>query len=123
MHARSRMGFFRDEHLVTSRPELAVKSRSSGKPWRENGKLVWTDPSQPKVQEYDIALAKFVAQSGADEIQFDYVRFPAEGDQKDASFFYQAGQPEVTQAETRQEPCSDGRPGRPAKAKRGGKAG
>jgi hypothetical protein len=41
------------------------------------------------VQDYDIALAKFVAQSGADEIQFDYVRFPAEGDQKDASFVYE----------------------------------
>ena len=26
---------------------------------------------------------------GADEIQFDYVRFPAEGDQKDASFYFQ----------------------------------
>src|SRR5258707_11130631 len=92
MHARSRMGFFRDEHLVTSRPELAVKSRSSGKPWRENGKLVWTDPSNPKVQEYDIALAKFVAQSGVDEVQFDYVRFPAEGDQKDAAFNFQTDQ-------------------------------
>ena len=36
-----------------------------------------------------IALAKFVAQLGADEVQFDYVRFPAEGDQKDASFGFQ----------------------------------
>ncbi len=44
------------------------------------------------MQDYNIALAKFVAQSGADEIQFDYVRFPAEGDQKDASFVYQNGQ-------------------------------
>jgi hypothetical protein len=45
------------------------------------------------VQDYDIALAKFVAQSGVDEVQFDYVRFPAEGDQKDALFTYQANQP------------------------------
>jgi len=92
MHAIARIAIFRDEHLVTSHPELAVKSRRTGEPWRENGKLVWTDPSNPKVQDYDIALAKFVAQSGVDEVQFDYVRFPAEGDQKDASFAYQAGQ-------------------------------
>ncbi len=89
MHAIARIAIFRDEHLVTSHPELAVKSHSTGQPWRENGKLVWTDPSNPKVQDYDIALAKFVAQSGVDEVQFDYVRFPAEGDQKDAEFAYQ----------------------------------
>ena len=47
-----------------------------------------------KVQEYDIALAKKAAEAGADEIQFDYVRFPAEGDQKDASFVFQTAHPE-----------------------------
>jgi hypothetical protein len=90
MHAIARIAIFRDEHLVTSHPELAVKSHRSGQPWRENGKLVWTDPSNRKVQDYDIALAKFVAQTGVDEVQFDYVRFPAEGDQKDAVFNFQA---------------------------------
>jgi hypothetical protein len=89
MHAIARIAIFRDQHLVTTHPELAVQSQSSGQPWRENGKLVWTDPSNPKVQDYDIALARFVAQSGVDEVQFDYVRFPAEGDQKDARFLFQ----------------------------------
>ncbi|MGC2061233.1 MAG: putative glycoside hydrolase [Candidatus Sulfotelmatobacter sp.] len=89
MHAIARIAMFRDERMVVQHPELAVQSKKTKQPWRENGKLVWTDPSQPKVQDFDIALAKFVAQSGADEIQFDYVRFPAEGDQKDASFVYQ----------------------------------
>ncbi len=92
MHAIARIAIFRDERLVTTHPELAVQSRSLHQPWRENGKLVWTDSSNPTVQDYNIALAKFVAQSGADEIQFDYVRFPAEGDQKDASFVFQAEQ-------------------------------
>jgi hypothetical protein len=89
MHSIARIAIFRDEHLVTSHAELAVKSRRTGQPWRENGKLVWTDPSNIKVQDYDIALAKYVAESGVDEVQFDYVRFPAEGDQKDASFNFQ----------------------------------
>jgi len=99
MHAIARIAIFRDEHLVTSHPELAVKSHSTGQPWRENGKLVWTDPSNPKVQDYDIALAKFVAQSGVDEIQFDYVRFPAEGDQKDAAFNFQTESPKEQRSE------------------------
>jgi hypothetical protein len=99
MHAIARIAIFRDERLVTTHPELAVKSRKTKPAWRENGKLVWTDPSQPKVQEYDIALAKKAAESGADEIQFDYVRFPAEGDQKDASFVFQTAHPEWRRAD------------------------
>jgi hypothetical protein len=94
MHAIARIAIFRDERLVVAHPELAVKSHRTGQAWRENGKLVWTDPSQPKVQEYDIALAMKAAESGVDEIQFDYVRFPAEGDQKDAGFFFQKDHPD-----------------------------
>jgi hypothetical protein len=100
MHAIARIAIFRDERLVVEHPELAVQSRRNKQAWRENGKLVWTDPSNPKVQDYDIALARHVAQLGVDEIQFDYVRFPAEGDQKDASFVYQNGQPELTPVDT-----------------------
>jgi hypothetical protein len=99
LHAIARVAIFRDERLVVAHPELAVKSRKTGQPWRENGKLVWTDPSQPKVQAYDIALAKRAAEAGVDEIQFDYVRFPAEGDQKDASFQFQTEHPEWHRAD------------------------
>ena len=94
LHAIARIAIFRDEMLVTGHPELAVQSRSHPGAWRENGKLVWTDPSNPKVWDYDIGLAKFAAEHGADEIQFDYVRFPAEGDQKDAKFGFEAEHPE-----------------------------
>jgi len=89
MHAIARIAIFRDEQLVTHHPELAVQSRRSGQPWRENGKLVWTDPSRAEVQDYNIALARYAAASGVDEVQFDYVRFPAEGDQADAQFVFQ----------------------------------
>ena len=123
MHAIARIAIFRDERMVVEHPELAVQSRKTKQPWRENGKLVWTDPSQPKVQDFDIALAKFVAQSGADEIQFDYVRFPAEGDQKDASFLYQTDHPDAdsrgADAPGADSP-GDGRLGRPGDAQQAG---
>jgi hypothetical protein len=99
MHAIARIAIFRDEKLVAGHPELAVHSRTTGQPWRENGKLVWTDPSQKKVQEYNIALARKAVEGGADEIQFDYVRFPAEGDQKDASFSFQSDHPSWQRAD------------------------
>ncbi len=109
MHAIARIAMFRDERLVVGHPELAVQSRKNHTAWRENGKLVWTDPSNPKVQDYDIALAKHVAQLGVDEIQFDYVRFPAEGDQKDAQFVFQKDQPQEPEPVVQNDSCGDGR--------------
>ncbi len=99
MHAIARIAMFRDERLVVTHPELAVSSKKTGQPWRENGKLVWTDPSRTEVQDFDIALALAAAEAGADEIQFDYVRFPAEGDQKDAGFAFQKTHPEWQRAD------------------------
>jgi hypothetical protein len=93
MYAIARIAIFRDEYLVVHHPELAVRSRRTGQPWRENGKLVWLDPSHPAVQRYNIAMAKYAAESGVDEVQFDYVRFPAEGDQKDTLFVYEKEHP------------------------------
>ena len=121
MHAIARIAIFRDERLVVNHPELAVQSRRTKTAWRENGKLVWTDPSNPQVQDYNIALAKHVAQLGVDEIQFDYVRFPAEGDQKDAAFVFQKDQPEAqADASSNNDSCGDGSLARPADAKQGG---
>jgi hypothetical protein len=94
MHSIARIAIFRDARLVESHPELAVRSRRTGQPWREHNKLVWTDPSHPEVQQYNIALAKAAAAAGVDEVQFDYVRFPAESDQKDAKFMYQTTHPD-----------------------------
>jgi hypothetical protein len=90
MHAIARIALFRDENIARNHSALAVQSRSTHQAWKENGKLVWTDPSRKEVQDYDLELARKVAQSGADEIQFDYVRFPAEGNQKDAQFVFQS---------------------------------
>ena len=89
MHAIARQALFRDDNIAQNHGALAVQSRSLHQPWRENGKLVWADSSNKEVQGYNLALAKYVAQSGVDEIQFDYVRFPAEGNQADAQFAFQ----------------------------------
>jgi hypothetical protein len=89
LHVIARQALFRDDNIAQNHSELAVQSKSLHQPWRENGKLVWSDSSNKAVQDYNIALAKYVATSGVDEIQFDYVRFPAEGNQADAEFAFQ----------------------------------
>src|SRR5882724_1830132 len=89
LHVIARQALFRDDNIARNHGTLAVQSRANHQPWRENGKLVWSDGSNKEVQDYNLALAKYIAQSGVDEVQFDYVRFPAEGNQTDAQFVYQ----------------------------------
>lgn len=90
LYVIARQAVFKDERLVAEHPELAVRSRATGGVWKENGKPDWTDPSLPAVQEYNLQLAQEVAAAGVDEVQFDYIRFPVDGNQKDARFAYQA---------------------------------
>jgi hypothetical protein len=94
LHVIARIALFRDFYLAEHDPQFDVRSRKTGKPWLEEGKLDWVDPSLPEVQQYNLDLAKMAVDSGADEIQFDYVRFPAQGDQVDTLFAYQKEHPD-----------------------------
>ena len=98
MHVIARQALFRDDNIAKNHSALAVQSRRLHQPWLENGKLVWTDSSNQQVQDYNLALAKYVGGSGVDEVQFDYVRFPAEGNQADAQFAFQKS-PKMQRAE------------------------
>ncbi|MGH9486940.1 MAG: putative glycoside hydrolase [Terriglobales bacterium] len=98
LYAIARMTVFQDGWLSQTHPELAVRSRSSGAVWEEHGNRYWMDPSQPAVQNYNIALAQAAAEAGVDEIQFDAIRFPVEGNQRDARFLYQSSQPNQPRA-------------------------
>ena len=40
----------------------------------------WVDPSSPEVWDYNVEIAREIAAFGVDEIQFDYIRFPSDGD-------------------------------------------
>jgi hypothetical protein len=99
LYVIARQAVFKDERLVAEHPELAVRSRATGGVWKENGKPDWTDPSLPAVEEYNLKLAAEVAAAGVDEVQFDYIRFPVDGNQKDARFAYQAEHPEEPRAD------------------------
>lgn len=76
IHTVARIVVFKDEILAKKRPDMAVQSVNGG-PWIGGEGQSWLDPSHPMVQEYVLSLAEEVAQAGIDEIQFDYIRFPA----------------------------------------------
>lgn len=74
----ARIVIFKDINLTANRPDLAIQS-TSGAPWETREGVVWLDPSNEETQEYILGLAEELAQSGVDEIQFDYIRFPTMG--------------------------------------------
>ncbi len=71
----ARIPVFQDTLLATARPTLAMRF-PNGALFTEEGGAAWTNPTNPQVWDYDIALAKEVIALGFDEIQFDYIRFP-----------------------------------------------
>ena len=75
----ARIVTFKDNILVTARPDLAVIDTRTGKPWIDRENLAWVDPFREENWDYIIAVAKEAALKGFDEIQFDYVRFPTDG--------------------------------------------
>lgn len=80
IHTIAKLDVFADHQLAASRPELSVIDARSGAPWTDANGLHWSNPSDSRVWAYNIALAKELAGIGFDEIQFDYVRFPSDGD-------------------------------------------
>ena len=75
----ARIVSFKDNVLANHRPDLAIIDTRTGKPWIDNEKLAWVDPTREEVWTYLIAVAREAALKGFDEIQFDYVRFPTDG--------------------------------------------
>lgn len=82
----ARITVFQDPLLAKARPDLAIKSSSTGKIWQDNKKLSWFDPNSKEVWGYNIVVAKDAASRGFDEINFDYIRFPSDGDLNDMVF-------------------------------------
>ncbi len=80
-----RLVTFEDSTLPRYNPDLAVK-RPDGSLWRDQAGNAWSDAFRSEVWDYNLALAEEAAQLGFNEIQFDYVRFPTDGDTRNTIF-------------------------------------
>lgn len=93
----ARITVFQDPVLAEARPDLAVRSQSklffspfsflsSSSLWLDRLGLAWIDPAAKESWDYNIAIAKDALKQGFDELNFDYVRFPSDGNLKDMIF-------------------------------------
>jgi hypothetical protein len=70
---------FEDPITARAHPGIAIHT-SDGSLWHTNGGLAWLNPYSKAAWKYNVDVAVAAAKAGFDEIQFDYVRFPSDGD-------------------------------------------
>ena len=76
----AKLDVFADHRLVYNNPFMGILDIRTGGPWNDKNGLYWANPYNRKVWEYNIALCRELVDLGFDEIQFDYIRFPSDGD-------------------------------------------
>jgi hypothetical protein len=90
-----RVVVFEDPVLAQKRPDMAIQYRGGGV-WRNTAGLGWGNPYDKRVWKYNVDIAVAAAEAGFDEIQFDYVRFPTDGDLVTAAFPFKRPEPKAT---------------------------
>ena len=90
----ARIVVFKDKQLYRYRKySYAVKDKS-GNPWQGYKTLdetaepieeYWVDPYNENVWKYNTAIAQELIRRGFDEVQFDYIRFPTDGENLSAA--------------------------------------
>jgi hypothetical protein len=84
----ARLVVFKDPIVAENRPDLAIQDDNGGL-WRGWQGEAWVNPFLEELWEANIQLAIEAAQHGFDEIQYDYVRFPSDGDLSTADFSHE----------------------------------
>jgi hypothetical protein len=95
MYLIGRVVVMEDPILSGARPELALL-RPDGSRWLTGDGLGWVNPYDQRVWRYVVGIGAAAAKAGFDEIQFDYVRFPSDGDVSQIVYRHKRGEPKGT---------------------------
>ncbi|MBU1658359.1 putative glycoside hydrolase [bacterium] len=77
----ARIVVFKDELQASNNPDYAIKNQE-GEIWRNHDDMAWVDPFDKRSHDYTVSIAEEAAKVGFDEINFDYIRFPAKDNLK-----------------------------------------
>lgn len=87
-----RISTFQDAYLAKTKPDWALQKKSDGSVWKDKKGLPFLDPANPEVITYHIALGQASFDVGFDEINFDYIRYPSDGNVKDIDYKLKEGE-------------------------------
>ncbi len=95
IYAIARIVTFKSPRYAKDNPDRAILRRSTGEVYQSKDGVRWASPYDRELWKYDVGVALEAAEYGFNEIQFDYVRFPASGGGKlDSSLDYRNSQNE-----------------------------
>ena len=87
-----RITTFQDPYYTALHPELAVKQLSAKESnWKDHKGLSFIDVSAKPFWDYIVKIAKASYEIGFDELNFDYIRFPSDGNMKDIYYSWGEG--------------------------------
>ncbi|MDF2547499.1 MAG: hypothetical protein K0R93_2397 [Anaerosolibacter sp.] len=73
----ARIVSFKDPTYTKQHKDRAIVYRATGEPFTNSDGLIWASAHDRDLWNYNIEVSKEAAEAGFNEIQFDYVRFPA----------------------------------------------
>jgi len=82
----ARIAVFQDSCMTGKHTDYAVKRKSDGGIWKDRKGLSWMYAGSKEVWDYNVKIARVAYSLGFDEINFDYIRFPSDGNMKDLSY-------------------------------------
>jgi hypothetical protein len=86
-----RITSFQDPQMTKVHPDWAVKKLSDKTVvWKDHKGLSFVDAGAKPMWQYLVDLSKASYEAGFDEINFDYIRFPSDGDMKDIYYPWSA---------------------------------
>jgi hypothetical protein len=77
--------------MTKAKPTWAVTKKSDGGVWKDRKGLSFLDPANKEVWDYIVAIAHDAYEQGFDEVNFDYIRYPSDGNIKDINYHIAAG--------------------------------
>lgn len=86
----ARISVFQDSFMMNVHPEWAVKTKS-GTIWKDYKGVKWLDPGARPVWEYTARVGREAYAVGFDELNFDYIRFPSDGNLEDITYTWAEG--------------------------------
>ncbi len=81
-----RITVFQDPYYTKLRPDLAVKKADKVSVWKDYKGLSFIDVGAKDYWKYIVSLSKESYALGFDELNFDYIRFPSDGNMRNIYF-------------------------------------
>lgn len=81
-----RITVFQDPYYTKAYPEQAVQSKSTGSPWKDRKGLSFIDVSSKAYWDVVVELSKESHEIGFDELNYDYIRYPSDGNMADTVY-------------------------------------